>query len=135
MMCRLLTQMQCAHENGVWLGVGSHCETHSCAPPPTVTGACCVVSAGGEVHCIITTQQHCHDEGGVWRGTGSNCKISPCHPGDNDGDGHCGLSDLLNVLSGWGACPPRNAAPCTADMDGDATVGVSDLLIVLANWD
>ena len=50
-------------------------------------------------------------------------------PGDLDGDGSVGLSDLLTVLSSWGAC-----AGCPADVDGDGTVGLADLLVVLSAW-
>lgn len=50
-------------------------------------------------------------------------------PGDVDGDGAVGLSDLLEVLAGWGPC-----AGCSADLDGDGVVGLDDLLILLAAW-
>lgn len=56
----------------------------------------------------------------------------PAIPGDLDGDGSVGVSDLLILLASWGPCPDCNV--CPADLDGDCTVGVSDLLILLANW-
>ena len=56
----------------------------------------------------------------------------PGIPGDIDGDGAIGLSDLLILLASWGPC--ADCGDCPADLDGDCTVGLSDLLILLANW-
>ena len=53
-------------------------------------------------------------------------------PGDLDGDGHVGASDLLILLANWGPCPPKG--DCPADLNGDGSVGAADLLILLANW-
>lgn len=50
-------------------------------------------------------------------------------PGDLDGDGTVGVTDLLQLLGVWGPCPG-----CPEDLDGDGTVGVTDLLILLATW-
>jgi hypothetical protein len=54
-------------------------------------------------------------------------------PGDLDGDGAVGMTDLLSLLSQWGPCssPP---AECPADLDGDGAAGVVDLLELLAGW-
>lgn len=49
--------------------------------------------------------------------------------GDLDGDGRVSITDLLQILSQWGAC-----GDCTADFNGDGTVDVTDLLTVLAAW-
>ena len=57
---------------------------------------------------------------------------SPSTPGDIDGDGFVGLSDLLILLKSWGPCD--DCSDCPADIDGDCSVGVGDLLILLANW-
>jgi hypothetical protein len=54
-------------------------------------------------------------------------------PGDLDGDGTVGITDLLALLAGWGPCPAP-PAPCLADLDGDGTVGITDLLALLADW-
>ncbi|MHC4414016.1 MAG: S8 family serine peptidase [Planctomycetota bacterium] len=54
-------------------------------------------------------------------------------PGDINGDGTVGVSDLLLLLAAWGPCPDP-PAECPADLDGDGTVGITDLLILLANW-
>ena len=53
-------------------------------------------------------------------------------PGDLDGDGQVGTSDLLTLLANWGPCPPKG--DCLADLNGDGSVGTADLLILLANW-
>jgi len=55
-------------------------------------------------------------------------------PGDIDGDGLVGVTDLLAVLGAWGPCENPCPPACDADLDADCTVSVSDLLVVLANW-
>ncbi|MEE8154340.1 MAG: hypothetical protein V3T53_05210 [Phycisphaerales bacterium] len=54
----------------------------------------------------------------------------PACPGDLNGDGSVGASDLLILLAFWGPCAPV----CLGDLDGDDIVGASDLLALLANW-
>ena len=53
-------------------------------------------------------------------------------PGDLDGDGVVGTSDLLILLTLWGKC--INCKDCLADLDDDCNIGTSDLLILLNNW-
>ncbi len=55
-------------------------------------------------------------------------------PGDIDGDGAVGITDLLLLLAAWGPCPPQCPPSCAADLDGDCVVGIVDLLTLLANW-
>ena len=50
-------------------------------------------------------------------------------PADLDDDGMVGFSDLLAVLTAWGACPG-----CPEDLDGDDMIGFSDLLVVITSW-
>ena len=57
---------------------------------------------------------------------------SPPVPGDVDGDGLVGFTDLLAVLNAWGGCPDCEA--CPADVDGDCMVGFGDVLVVLQGW-
>jgi len=53
----------------------------------------------------------------------------PC-PGDIDGDGVTGQSDLGILLADWGC----TGGGCVGDLDGDGTTGQPDLGILLADW-
>jgi len=50
-------------------------------------------------------------------------------PGDLDGDGTTGQSDLGILLADWGC-----AGDCVGDLNGDGTTGQPDLGILLADW-
>lgn len=52
--------------------------------------------------------------------------------GGSGGDGVVDVSDLLALLSAWGACPENKA--CGADLNSDGIVDVSDLLLLLGAW-
>ncbi len=52
-------------------------------------------------------------------------------PGDTNGDGIVNITDLLNVLRGWGPCNPM---PCDADINGDGVISFPDVVEVLANY-
>ena len=54
---------------------------------------------------------------------------TPC-PGDTDGDGSVGFTDLLTVIFNWGPC----GTPCPADINGDGTVNFEDLIAVIINF-
>jgi len=49
--------------------------------------------------------------------------------GDITNDGIVNVSDLLQLLSNWGACPG-----CPADLDNSGVVNINDLLTLLSNW-
>jgi hypothetical protein len=66
-------------------------------------------------------------------GVPDECEPPPL-PGDLDGDGDVDVSDLLELLSGWGPCPTPCPPTCPGDVNDDCTVDVSDLLALLANW-
>ena len=51
-------------------------------------------------------------------------------PGDTNGDGSVDVTDLLNIIQGWGYC----TGYCLADLNNDQLVNVMDLLITLENW-
>lgn len=54
-------------------------------------------------------------------------------PGDFNADGAVGTSDLLALISAWGACPAP-PAPCSADLNHDGVVSTTDLIELLALW-
>jgi hypothetical protein len=57
------------------------------------------------------------------------CEPQPVCPADVDGDGMVGVTDLIQVILNWGACPG-----CPADVNGDDTVDVLDLTQVILEW-
>ncbi len=57
---------------------------------------------------------------------------APNAPGDLNGDGIVGTTDLLLLLGAWGPC--GDCGDCAADLDGDCNVGTGDLIILLGNW-
>lgn len=50
-------------------------------------------------------------------------------PADLNGDGLVDVTDLLELLGVWGACPE-----CPSDLDASGAVDVLDLLELLAHW-
>jgi len=48
---------------------------------------------------------------------------------DVDDDNAVNVTDLLAIISAWGACPV-----CDADINGDSNVNVTDLLSVISEW-
>lgn len=52
---------------------------------------------------------------------------TPTTPGDLNGDGTVGPSDLAIMLNAWGGTGP-------ADLNGDGTVGAPDLATLLSSW-
>ncbi len=57
------------------------------------------------------------------------CDPAPVCTGDLNNDGVVDVSDLLLLLSEWGACNG-----CAADLDDSGFVDVSDLLLLLSAW-
>ncbi len=58
--------------------------------------------------------------------------LQPAHIGDTNSDGVVNMDDLLEVIRGWGSCPPPNI--CTADVTNDGQVNIDDLLAVIMHW-
>lgn len=54
-------------------------------------------------------------------------------PADINVDGAVNVSDLLDVINSWGACPSQ-PQPCAADVNLDSLVNVADLLSVINAW-
>ncbi len=50
-------------------------------------------------------------------------------PGDVDGDGVVGVTDLLALIAAWGPCEG-----CAEDLNNDGVVNVTDILEVIGNW-
>lgn len=100
-------------------------QSFTCTPPGT-TGACCLPSG----LCDDETAADCAEDGGVFHPE-TDCDQFSCTActGDVDGDGQVAVTDLLDVLGGWG---PNPGDP--ADINGDGTVDVIDLLLLLAAW-
>lgn len=72
--------------------------------------------------------------GGFWAGA---TPVNDC-PADINNDNQVNVSDLLTVISSWGACalpcPPRCAADVSPAATGDCAVNVADLLAVIGSW-
>ncbi|MCI0365884.1 MAG: M12 family metallo-peptidase [Phycisphaerales bacterium] len=72
-------------------------------------------------------------------GVPDECDPPPACLGDISpagGDGVVNVSDLLAIISSWGACPPPPTV-CLADIappGGDGVVNVSDLLGIISLW-
>lgn len=55
-------------------------------------------------------------------------------PGDIDGDGSIGLSDLTSLLSAFGSNRLEEAYLPAADLDQDNTIGLNDLTLMLSTY-
>jgi len=85
---------------GIWWA-GSNCKKAKCVP---WTGACCVSGS-----CLDVTLDECFSASGSYFGDLSTCADgvdcgSECL-GDINNDGMVNVTDLLTVISLWGACP------------------------------
>lgn len=87
------------------------------------------VDGDGKTDYLITAA---NDSGGTGKAYLIAGNIGPPIPGDIDGDGTVGVSDLLLLLAAWGPC--ADCDDCPADLNDDCSVGVADLLMLLANW-
>ncbi len=91
-------------------------------------------ATGGQTYLIRITGFNHYEISYTLNLAGPDCAGASGVPGDVDGDGVVGISDLLTVLGNWGPCPAPCPPTSTADFDGDCVVGVTDLLILLGNW-
>ncbi len=98
---------KCLSLQGMWYGQGSFCSgkfacdtVFGSCPPESV--ACCL----GDGTCLVMVPNLCLETGGTPSNTACfqvTCD-QPCY-GDVDGDGSVGITDFLEVLAEWGACP------------------------------
>lgn len=56
--------------------------------------------------------------------------VPPC-PGDANGDGMVGLSDISAVIATWGQTVPQGFG---ADLDGNGVIGIGDIAQILTFW-
>ena len=74
---------------------------------------------------------------GAWRYSGWNIDdvqllstANSAIQGDVNCDGLVNVTDVLDVVSNWGAC----VGVCNEDIVPDGTIDVGDLLTVIGNW-
>ena len=85
---------------GGWTDDGTNTIAETC---PWNQGACCTND-----NCIVSEQEDCGTFFGQWLGEGTTCEDNPCPTsclGDVTGDGQVDVTDILVVISVWGACP------------------------------
>lgn len=107
-----------------WLAGGS-CISGATSPSYSFTAS---AGTAGRYECTVTNI--CGSVGSY----PATITVAGGPPGDIDGDGHVGLSDLASLLSGFGACAGDPAYNPLADLDGDHCVGLSDLAVLLGNF-
>lgn len=139
-LCSMLTRRDCQNIGGRYYGDRSTCVTTACPGAPT--GACCLQSQGGTVHCRVMDAVSCSIQGGTYRGDGTSCAsttcISPtvraCCVRTASGGFTCvevhplACATLSGTFSGPGIpcssvpCPPA----CVCDINGDGVVNAAD---------
>ncbi len=105
--CIDLSSDSCFAFGGVWYGEGSFCAGNvpcdSNFTCPTSITACCL----GDGTCVVLVLDLCVEAGGT-SSPFTPCSAvtcdQPCY-GDVDGDGMVGITDFLDLLAAWGACP------------------------------
>ena len=99
--CLTTVETLCDTLGGTWQGDSSDCKSNACE---SWTGACCVSGS-----CLDVTLDECFSASGSYFGDLSTCADgvdcgSECL-GDINNDGMVNVTDLLTVISLWGACP------------------------------
>jgi len=99
--CLTTLETICDTLGGTWQGDSSDCQSAECV---SWTGACCVSGS-----CLDVTLDECFSASGSFVGDLSTCADGvDCSYeclGDINSDGVVNVSDLLTMISVWGACP------------------------------
>lgn len=94
-----------------------------------IAGGLLLIESDVEVTDSVICSNKPDDVVGDWFDGGGNSIGGACAcPADLDANGVTDVSDLLIVLSFWGATDGAG------DADGDGSTGVSDLLAVISDW-
>ncbi len=98
--CTMIQEETCGEMGGIWWA-GSNCKKAKCVP---WTGGCCIDGS-----CLDVTLDECFSASGSYAGDLTSCKNGiECNDaclGDINSDGVVNVTDLLTVISLWGACP------------------------------
>ena len=94
---------------GVWYGEGTFCSGDFVCNPdycPVISTACCL----GDGTCVALVPELCVEAGGtsVFGDLPTPCSVAACSQpcvADLDGDQTVGITDFLELLAAWGACP------------------------------
>ncbi|MCI0364994.1 MAG: right-handed parallel beta-helix repeat-containing protein [Phycisphaerales bacterium] len=82
----------------------------ACDQPLGPVGACCLPQGG----CVVTSETNCLAAKGTYQGNATTCEKAGCPDPEPScvsdiappgGDDAVNVSDLLKVISDWGACP------------------------------
>ena len=99
--CLTTVEVLCDTLGGTWQGDSSDCQSAECA---AWTGACCVSGS-----CLDVTLDECFGASGSFIGDLSTCAdgVSCGYEclGDINNDSVVNITDLLTMISAWGACP------------------------------
>jgi glucose/arabinose dehydrogenase len=77
---------------------------------------------GGDVHTVSLVT-----------GEVRRLRFDPNLLADITGDGSVDVADLIQLIVGWGPCPPAPAS-CPADINGSGSVDPLDLQVLIFNW-
>ena len=103
--CTVTTKTDCLNADAYfmahWLGDWTTCSDDAATQCAEPHGACCL-----DTVCIWALESACLASGGHWTASVSCAEASctSCHA-DVNNDGAVGITDLLDIIDGWGWCP------------------------------